>query len=258
MTRPLLIIIALGFVTSLVCFSMASAMGGMNFRHWDWDRYDNDDSSASDGPDVTRTIAWTGDDELTVNLLADIEYTQGTDAKILVTGPKGAVDRVVLRGDRLEYTRRVHNGPRLKVVMTAPAVSDFTLNGSQRLNITGFDRSKLEVAIHGSGKVKAAGRANRMEVHIAGSGDADFGQLKTTDAEVDIAGSGDTIIAATGDAEINIAGSGDVTLATRPARVNTHIAGSGRIIQQDPAAAAPAAPATPAPPAAQAKPADKV
>jgi hypothetical protein len=46
---------------------------------------------------------------------------------------------------------------------------------------------------------------------------------------VHIAGSGNTDIAATDEAEIHIAGSGDVNLHANPKRLNTHIAGSGRI-----------------------------
>jgi hypothetical protein len=47
--------------------------------------------------------------------------------------------------------------------------------------------------------------------------------------EVHIAGSGNTDIAPTDEAEIHIAGSGDVNLHSNPKKLETHIAGSGRI-----------------------------
>jgi hypothetical protein len=67
------------------------------------------------------------------------------------------------------------------------------------------------------------------DIHIAGSGDADLGQVAAHVATVHIAGSGNTDIAPSDEADIHIAGSGDVNLHTNPKRLNTHIAGSGRI-----------------------------
>ena len=44
-----------------------------------------------------------------------------------------------------------------------------------------------------------------------------------------VAGSGNTDIAPTDEADIHVAGSGDVNLHTNPKKLETHIAGSGRI-----------------------------
>lgn len=251
MTRPLLIVIALSFLTSIVCFGIASSMGRLDWskaEFWDFDGDFGPDLDIADGPQVTRTLAWTGDDELTVNVSADVEYVQGPDAKMVITGPKGYVEALTLNGDdRLSYRHRVRHAPRVKVVLTAPDVSEFTMNGSQRLNINGFDHDKLEVTINGSGKVTGAGKADRLEVNIHGSGDADFGQLATDRARVSIAGSGDATVAPKDAADVSIAGSGDVILKTRPATLETRIAGSGRIIQETPAEPSAVTPAPTAP-----------
>ena len=87
----------------------------------------------------------------------------------------------------------------------------------------------LKVSIAGSGNIKADGKVEHAEVHIAGSGDADLGKVASQVVEVHIAGSGNTDIAPIDEAEIHIAGSGDVNLHANPKRLNTHIAGSGRI-----------------------------
>lgn len=240
MTRTLLVIVGLGALTSLVCFAIAHALGGPDWERtvW-WGRHDRGPAIAADGPEVTRTLAWAGGDSLTVNVGATVDYTQGPETKVTVVGPKGAVDNLRLDGDSFGYDRRMTSRPNLRISVTAPAVEEFTLNGSQTLRIAGYDRPKLEVSIHGSGDVDAKGRTDSLELSIAGSGDANLGAVQVRKAEVNIAGSGDATVAPTESAEVNIAGSGDVTLATRPARLETHIVGSGKIVQPGPAAAAP-------------------
>jgi len=53
--------------------------------------------------------------------------------------------------------------------------------------------------------------------------------VKANVATVHIAGSGNTDIAPSDEADIHIAGSGDVNLHSNPKKLETHIAGSGRI-----------------------------
>ncbi len=142
------------------------------------------------------------------------------------------VENLRVTDHQLSYGRRGRQLPRVRIAITAPDVSEFTLNGSQHLTLVGFDQEQLEVKINGSGRITGAGRAERVDVHINGSGDVDLGQVKTTDAEIKIAGSGEAVVAATGEVEVHIAGSGDVTLAARPTHVETHIAGSGRVIER--------------------------
>jgi hypothetical protein len=87
----------------------------------------------------------------------------------------------------------------------------------------------VKVSIAGSGSIKADGKVEHADIHIAGSGDADLGGVKANVATVHIAGSGNTDIAPSDEADIHIAGSGDVNLHSSPKKLETHIAGSGRI-----------------------------
>ena len=89
----------------------------------------------------------------------------------------------------------------------------------------------MALSISGSADVTASGRTDALDLDIAGSGDADLRALDAKDAKVDIAGSGDADIAPTGDVQVSIAGSGDVSLATRPAKLTSEIAGSGDVYQ---------------------------
>ena len=104
-------------------------------------------------------------------------------------------------------------------------------NGSGDLTIRDYDQPSLALDLSGSSDVTASGRADRLSLDIAGSGDADLARLTLKDARIDIAGSGEATVAATGTVDVSIDGSGDVNLALRPAKLNSSISGSGEVHQ---------------------------
>jgi hypothetical protein len=181
-----------------------------------------------------------------VNIPADVVFIQGPERTVSIVGPERTVAQVRLDGGTLRFDNRVRDAGRLTIAVTAPGVEEFTLNGAQRLSIEGYDHDELEIAIHGSGDVIAAGRARLVELMIAGSGDADLSALESEEAEVNIAGSGDATVSPSRSVEVNIAGSGDVTLTTNPPEIESHILGSGRIMRGS--SAPPTPPTPPAPP----------
>jgi hypothetical protein len=117
------------------------------------------------------------------------------------------------------------------VAITLPGgeFKKFGIAGSGKLKLENLNQEKLRVSIAGSGNIKATGKVGETEIHIAGSGDADLGEVAMRDTTIHIAGSGNTDVAPTESADIHIAGSGDVNLHANPKRLETHIAGSGRI-----------------------------
>lgn len=259
MIRTLFIIAGAALVLCLVTVGGALAIGGHDLqRHgWAWTFKDDNGESirfervkgggADDlGPLTTRTLIWTGGETLTVDSSIDVQYVQGDANTVVVTGPKGLTDRVRLVDGRLDLgdgDERVvfgwDNGnfsarserDELKVVVTAPNVRRFVSNGSGDLNITGYDQPSLALDIAGSAEVTASGKTEALDLTINGSGDASLGDLMARDARVDISGSGDARIAATGDVKVAIAGSGDVALTTRPANLNSTVSGSGDVYQ---------------------------
>ena len=257
MIRTLLIIAAAGLVLATASLGGAFALGGRDMaRHgWEWTfrdrdgdtvRFERDDGTR--GPDVTRTLAWTGGQTLTVDMSADVDYVQGATAGVTVTGPAEMVERIRLVDGRLTWAdtdgpnhetvvfgRSEHgrgiwvHSEEVKIVVTAPNINSFNVEGSANLMLRDYDQDTLAIDISGSGEVTATGRTRALEVDISGSGDADLAALVTTDANVAIAGSGDAVVAPTGRADISIAGSGDVVLNTRPATVNQEVTGSGEV-----------------------------
>lgn len=257
MIRTLLIIAAAGLVLATASIAGAFALGGRDMaRHgWEWTFNDRDGDTVSfrrqDGTrdlDTTRTLDWTGGQTLTVDLSADVEYVQGDTPGVTVTGPAQLVEKVRLVDGRLTWAdtdgpnhetvvfgRNEHgrgiwvHSEEVKIVVTAPAINTFNVEGSASVLLRDYDQDTLAIDISGSGEVTATGRTRALEVDISGSGDADLGSLTTTDANVAIAGSGDAVVAPTGKADISISGSGDTVLTTRPATVNQEVSGSGEV-----------------------------
>jgi len=268
MVRVLALIAFIGFILSVTCFAGAVAIGGRDIAEngWrfpeDWHVDVDDDEDRvhigrgdprweSSGPDATREIAWTGGETLEVSVPADVRYTQAAGpGKLVVTGPREAVDNLELDGDSLRFDDPLHGAGRLTIVMTAPGVKRFELHGRNKLVITGFKQDRLAIDMTGSAEVTAEGEVKDLDLEISGSGEADMGRLVTENARVDIAGSGEATVAPRGNADLDISGSGEITLLSRPARLRSNATGSGRIVQAAPDSAAAPETSTAAPPAA--------
>lgn len=251
MVRVLIIIAVAGFILAIGCFAGAMALGGPQLLEHGWsipgDRlvsWSADGGDRSDGQVVTRDLVWSGGDTLEVDLPAKVTFTQSDHAAVAVTGPADLVARVAIDNGRLLLTgegddqtltidrhgvRLLDDVDRLSITVSAPKVSRFILNGSRDLRIEGYDQDELFLTVNGGGDVAASGRAGALTLAVAGSGDADLGELVVQDAAVDVAGSGDVRLSPRGVAHVQIAGGGDVTLLTRPASLTSSTAGSGRI-----------------------------
>jgi autotransporter translocation and assembly factor TamB len=265
MIRVLVMIAVTGFFVSLVTLSAAVAIGGPqvleeaawrgwsphwshhgDYEGWGWDR-------RAGGAETTRQLDWTGGDTLDVAVPADVEYTQGPETKLTVSGPQRAVEDLEIDGGRLTFRGGRHHHRHfgdLKIILTAPGVTHFGMSGSGDLTIANYKQDKIDVRVSGNGDVTAHGDVTDLTLEVSGSGDADLGGLKARTADIEMSGSGDAKAAPTDAAKVRISGSGDVTLLTHPPRLETNVSGSGDLHT----AAATTEPAKPAPPAPPAKP----
>jgi len=274
MTRTLVFIAFAGFILAVACIAGAIALGGNELlhhhwggRHWNvnWDDDDHRGASDNGGGSATREIAWPGGDHIEFDVPGDVQYTQGAGpAKLTITGPKEQIDHIHLDGGTLRYDDEDGWDDRVKIVMTAPDVRHFAINGSDSLTIAGFDQDDLGIDVSGEGQVTANGKARAVKLAISGDGKVDVSGVASQTAEADISGSGKASIAPTDEAKVDISGSGEIDLMSRPAKLTTDISGSGRIVEGAVAAApatnavaAAVAPAPPAAPAAPAKPAKR-
>lgn len=247
MIRTLLIITGASLVLCAAAAGGAAAIGGREMAEhgWTWTLDDSDGDPRTvhfkrgeSGPVVSRTLAWTGTDRLGIEVPGDVNYIQGPTASVVITGPQALVDQVRIVDGRITYEDErgadhvvfgwnVNNG--LKITVTAPSVTTFDIESSADLVISRYDQPTLGVNIAGSGEALVRGRTRAVTVNLSGSGEADLSRLETSDADIDIEGSGDVIVGPTGAARIDIDGSGDVTLTSRPASLAQNISGSGDV-----------------------------
>lgn len=247
MTRTLILVAVVGFFLSIASFGIALNLAGgpEAFRKWPdapWNKSGHWESDTEwhagrphgprvdgAGPDTTRELTWDGSRNLDLDVPADVTYTQGPEAKITVTGPKGSVERVEIHDGQIRFNQPMFNAGRLKIVMTAPMVESFDVSGAQTLVINGYKQDRISIDISGSGDVTASGTAGELKLDISGSGDADLAQLTTDEADVDVSGAGDATISPRNEASIEVSGAGDVVLTTRPPVLHKEVSGAGKI-----------------------------
>ncbi|MDA9555538.1 DUF2807 domain-containing protein [Pelobium sp.] len=101
------------------------------------------------------------------------------------------------------------------------------LNGSGNIN-TNLSVAKANMALNGSGNIVAAGKVDDLSVAIAGSGLVDATELKATESNLKIAGSGNIKVDADKKLTASLLGSGSVKYVGNP-EVNVSKMGSGTV-----------------------------
>jgi hypothetical protein len=230
--NKLVIIAVIGFSTCAVCIGAAAAIGGKSLA-------DDLDLSflggrprcetVSGATATSRDIPWDGSNRVILAVRAHTQYSPGSGGALHISGDPQTLAHLQLRDGHVELDCNRLFVRNLEITLPGQAFDSFTIAGGGQLHLQDLNQDKLKVVIAGSGTIKAEGKVDDIEVHIAGSGDADMGQVISSAAEVHIAGSGDTDVAPRDEADIHIAGSGDVTLHSHPRRVERSIHGSGRI-----------------------------
>jgi hypothetical protein len=117
----------------------------------------------------------------------------------------------------------------MRVEIRTPSLSDLRLTGSGIVSVSGIDTRSLAVMLAGSGVLRASGAATKLDVTLAGSGDAQLQQLVAKDVHAVVAGSGRILVTATRSLDASVPGSGAVVYAGNPAHVTTSVTGIGAV-----------------------------
>ena len=104
---------------------------------------------------------------------------------------------------------------------------DLEIDGSGDI-IAGIKAEKIYADINGSGEIELGGICKSLSVDINGSGEFYGMDLKSSDADIDISGSGNCTIYVLDELKVDINGSGDVRYKGDP-DLNTDISGSGNV-----------------------------
>jgi hypothetical protein len=121
---------------------------------------------------------------------------------------------------------------RIRITVSVPNISEFKANGSAEGDINNVSNNELDVAIHGSGKLRMNGKSDRVHITVSGSGKIDAMSLISENSDIQINGSGNIQVYATNSIDVQINGSGKVNYKGEAKSVNQQINGSGRIVRE--------------------------
>lgn len=154
--------------------------------------------------------------KLIISTEHEIDINTNHDLNVYVTLPQ--VERVILSGSGNIISRNT---------LTSPEPMSFSLNGSGDVKVA-VDAPKVETSLAGSGKLRLTGQTKDLKVEIAGSGTFSGDSLKSEESKVSIMGSGSAYVFSSVSLDVTIGGSGDVFYWGDPA-VSSHIFGSGSL-----------------------------
>jgi hypothetical protein len=228
--------IALGGIgVGVVSLSLAWTIGGRELRNtiadrdFSWRSCDAGKVAVA-GPE--RRLPWTGDDTFSLALSVPVRLVPGTTNDVVLRGAPETIAHLELKGGRLRADcRNFPDRQAVTIELPSHAMQNIRLSGSATATIGPLDQPALALTVNGSGNVQASGTVERMSVTIRGSGDIRLNDVKMNRLTTRIAGSGNLEAGPKEEADITIAGSGNVRLLSRPATLNSRIAGSGRVTQ---------------------------
>lgn len=162
------------------------------------------------------------DDVLHIKTENKINLKSSRGKNIEITVPATRLSKVSLAG-----SGEIKNNFNLKS-------DDFSVklagSGDIKLNL---QATELEVKVAGSGDIVLNGIAGNVNGSIAGSGTVDAYRLSAEDVSVTIAGSGDYKANCSGNLKARVSGSGSIQYKGKPTKIDSKVAGSGKIKMVD-------------------------
>ena len=237
MARTLGLIAAGGLGAGVICLSLAYVLGGRDLdRFLDRSAFlahsCSDGGAKADANRSERRLTWQGNDTVNIALPATVRYRGGEGSDVVVRGSPDVIAHVEVRHGKITLDCHRWGGFRdIEVTLPGRAFRRIDLSGSSKLTMENVNQPDLTFKISGSGTVRAQGTVDHATISVAGSGDARLADLAMKELTAKISGSGKVVAAPKDAADIHISGSGDVRLLSHPARLSSHVAGSGRISQ---------------------------
>ncbi len=115
---------------------------------------------------------------------------------------------------------------------TNDSKTDIAVSGSGNLTLN-FDTFKdLDLSVSGSGNMDLKGNGtNTLSAHISGSGNIDCSNISSNDVDAKISGSGNVKVYASNSIDAKISGSGNVFYKGNATKINSKVAGSGKVLK---------------------------
>ncbi|MFD0749801.1 head GIN domain-containing protein [Mucilaginibacter calamicampi] len=195
-----------------------------------------------------------------ISLSGSFDYyiKQGSSNTVRVEAPAKILSYIVTEvknGVLNVYTKNntswtsLFNSEKVAVYITAKDINSIQLSGSGdvffhegiksadlRISLSGsgditgkITATSVDCSLTGSGDIRLSGRAENAKVKVVGSGDFTAAELQTNNTYVEVIGSGDARVNATGSLNAKVSGSGDIRYRGNPKSINKSKSGSGDI-----------------------------
>ena len=158
-----------------------------------------------------QSIVVSGSDELVADLLTEVV---GNELKLH------------MRHDTTNFNSH-HDS--LRVTITVPQLTAFTMAGAGETVITHMSGDALDVRFGGAGSLKADGSVRNLTLNVGGVGSIDTRDLHAESATVNVGGVGSVKIWASARLDASVGGVGSLTYYGDPKSVNTNGGGLGSI-----------------------------
>lgn len=238
MVRKLLITLTAATLLTIAAFAAAWTVGGNELRRKLSDgtniSWGFGDGGHDDAPDVTRTLAWDGEQPVHIAAPVDLIFTRSPNIAISVTGSPQAIDRLRWADGSLSLSGGItqHQGG-LIVRITGPKLSALQLDGPGNIALRHVDQPALRLDINGTASVEADGRVDALDLAANGVGDIDLGKLHARTARVKLDGIGSVTLDASDTVEGAISGIGDLNLIRKPRHLLIDQSGVGSVDQPE-------------------------
>lgn len=202
---------------------------------------------------ITRSVGTY--DEINVGGSFDVELVAGTEGTITIEGESNLLEYIVteVRGNALKIkvqnNKNIRSTKKIKITVPFQDISEVSLAGSGEMwnkdiiKATNFktsvagsgdltlkvDAGSVDASVAGSGDLTLTGNSREIEASVAGSGEIHAKELKTDNAIVSVAGSGDVAVNCSKSLKARVSGSGDIEYYGNPDKQDTKVSGSGKI-----------------------------
>lgn len=233
MTRKLALVATAGLVGAAAFLSLGFALAGSNWhdaaRLWIADKSTCGQNAS--GRDRV-TLPLTSAESFIIRMPASVHFQPGGEPQAIISGDAAVLDHIRIDGGELSLDCDPGwFSPRVDVRLSGPSVARWEVHGSGDLVLSQVDQPRLDMVMKGSGSATATGKADVVDVTIAGSGNVSFEKLVAQSVQVEVHGSGDANLMAQAEADVFIAGSGDVEVIGPAVMRRSVVKGSGNISQ---------------------------
>lgn len=227
-----------GLSIGVACLSLASVIGGDGMynlvgRGFAFDRSCTSEGAKADSSATERRWTWNGGDTIDIAVPATVHFHGGDGDEVVARGPSEVLAHIKVGDHRITLDCRGTQWRKVDITLPGRAFRHIGLSGSGNVIMENVNQPDLTLRISGSGNLQAQGASDHVTVKISGSGRARLAELAMKEFTVNVSGSGNVEAAPKDVADIKVSGSGNVRLFSHPAQLRSHIAGSGRITQQD-------------------------